>query len=96
MRRMLVKMTIRSSVIILTTLICFVVKTFTDFINIAGAITSVTVAFILPEILYLKVFSKEMSIGEKLGCIFIAVFGICGSTYSVVYSIIKLSDGDYS
>lgn len=96
MKKMIIKMTIRSSVIILTTLICFLVKTFTDFINIAGAITSVTVAFILPEILYLKVFSKEMSVLQKLGCIFIAVFGICGSTYSVVYSIIKLSEGDYS
>ena len=42
------KFTLRSLIIIMTTLLCMVVKTFTDFINIAGALGSVTVAFILP------------------------------------------------
>ena len=42
------KFTLRSIVIVMTTVVCMVVKTFTDFINIAGALGSVTVAFILP------------------------------------------------
>jgi amino acid permease len=42
------RVTLRALIIIMTTLVCMVVKTFTDFINIAGALGSVTVAFILP------------------------------------------------
>ena len=42
------KFTLRSIIIVITTVVCMVVKTFTDFINIAGAVGSVTVAFILP------------------------------------------------
>ncbi len=46
----------------LTTLVCLTVKTFTDFINIAGAVGSVTVAFVLPEVLYLKAFGDRLSL----------------------------------
>ena len=42
------KLALRSAIITATTLICMAVKTFTDFINIAGAIGSATVSFILP------------------------------------------------
>ena len=42
------RVTLRALIIIMTTLLCMTVKTFTDFINIAGALGSVTVAFILP------------------------------------------------
>lgn len=42
------RVTLRALIIIMTTLLCMVVRTFTDFINIAGALGSVTVAFILP------------------------------------------------
>jgi amino acid permease len=83
-------------VIIVTTIIGLVVTTFTDFINIAGAVGSVTVAFILPEILYLKVYGNKMSFGSKLGCVFISIFGILGSIYSIYYSISKMLRGDYS
>lgn len=55
------KFTLRALVIILTTLLCMVVKTFTDFINIAGALGSVTVAFILPQLFYFKVYGNQMS-----------------------------------
>jgi hypothetical protein len=37
------------------------VRTFTDFINIAGAVGSVTVAFVLPELLYLKAFGDKLT-----------------------------------
>ena len=42
------RIVLRSAIIIFTTLICMVIKTFTDFINIAGALGSATVSFVLP------------------------------------------------
>ena len=42
------RVTLRALIIIMTTLLCMIVRTFTDFINIAGALGSVTVAFVLP------------------------------------------------
>lgn len=80
--------------IIFTTIICLTVKTFTDFINIAGAVGSVTVGFVLPELLYLKAFKVTML--EKAGCLFIATFGILGSIYSIYYSVSKMVKGDLS
>ena len=90
------KLAIRSTIILLTTLIGITVRTFTDFINIAGAVGSVTVAFVLPELLYLKAFSHKLSFAKKLGCVFIAVFGIVGSTYSIYYSVRKMMRDDLS
>ena len=58
---MIKRVTLRALIIIMTTLLCMSVKTFTDFINIAGALGSVTVAFVLPQIFYLKVFGGTMS-----------------------------------
>jgi amino acid permease len=89
-------MTLRSIIIVMTTIVCMVVKTFTDFINIAGALGSVTVAFILPQMFYLKTFGSEMSITKKVSCYIIALFGIVGSSYSIYFSIQKLSKGDLS
>jgi amino acid permease len=40
----------------MTTIVCMIVKSFTDFINIAGALGSVTVAFILPQMFYFRVY----------------------------------------
>ncbi|TNV79332.1 hypothetical protein FGO68_gene802 [Halteria grandinella] len=90
------KMIIRSTVIILTTLVGASVKTFTDFINIAGAIGSVTVAFVLPEVLYLREFGDKISTAKRIGCYFIAIFGVIGSTYSIYFSVRKMVQGDFS
>lgn len=96
MRGFLRKIGIRASVIVLTTIICLSVQTFTDYINIAGAIGSVTVAFVIPEMLYLKSFGERVTPLKRAGCYFIAAFGIVGSTYSIYYSIKKLAMGDLS
>ena len=90
------KFSLRSIIIVMTTIVCMVVKTFTDFINIAGALGSVTVAFILPQMFYLKTFGNQVSWKIKISCYLIAVFGIIGSAYSIYYSIQKLSRGDLS
>ena len=84
------RVTLRALIIIMTTLLCMVVKTFTDFINIAGALGSVTVAFVLPQIFYLKVYKDQLSPLMKAGCISIAIFGICGGAYSIYFSLHKL------
>lgn len=55
------RVSLRSLIIVMTTLVCMVVKTFTDFINIAGALGSVTVAFILPQLFYYYTFGSTMS-----------------------------------
>lgn len=86
----LVKLAIRALVIAVTTAVCLFVTTFTDFINISGAIGSVTVAFIIPELLYLKVFRNQMSKVQIAGCIALALFGIGGCTYSLIYSLRKI------
>jgi hypothetical protein len=80
-------MTLRSIIIVMTTIVCMVVKTFTDFINIAGALGSVTVAFILPQIFYIKTYGRLMTLWNKVGCWAIAIFGIVGSSYSIYFSI---------
>lgn len=90
------RVTLRALIIIMTTLLCMMVRTFTDFINIAGALGSVTVAFILPQIFYFKAFGNQLTTAQKVGCISIAVFGVCGGSYSIYYSIQKLASGDYS
>jgi amino acid permease len=90
------KFSLRALIIIMTTIVCMVVKTFTDFINIAGALGSVTVAFILPQMFYFRTYGNELSYWQKLGCYLIATFGICGGTYSIYYSIEKLARGDLS
>jgi amino acid permease len=90
------KFSLRSIIIVMTTIVCMVVKTFTDFINIAGALGSVTVAFILPQMFYLKTYGNELSLKTKVGCYLIALFGTLGSAYSIYYSIHKLSQGDLS
>lgn len=90
------RVTLRALIIIMTTLLCMSVKTFTDFINIAGALGSVTVAFILPQVFYFKTFGDTMSKQVKYGCIMIGVFGLAGGSYSIYYSIEKLARGDLS
>lgn len=87
-------MAIRTLVVAATTAVCLFVTTFTDFVNIAGAIGCVTVAFVLPELLYYKVFKDRMTKLEKFGCWFLAIFGIAGSVYSLIYSIRKIINGE--
>lgn len=50
------RVTLRALIIIMTTLLTMSIKCFTDFINILGALGSVTVAFILPQLFYYRAF----------------------------------------
>ena len=90
------RVTLRALIIIMTTLLCMVVRTFTDFINIAGSLGSMTVAFVLPQIFVMKVFGHSMSAGAKLGCLMIGLFGVFGGSFSIYFSVLKLSKGDLS
>ena len=72
------------------------VKTFTDFINIAGSIGSAAIAFIFPQIFYIKTFKDKIGIKGYALCTFIILFGVIGGSYSIYFSICKLSQGDFS
>jgi len=95
-KRFVKKMTVRITVIMLTSIIAYSVTTFTDFINIAGAIGSVAVGFILPEILYIKVFGDQISTKIKIACVSLSVLGVMGGTYSIIYSLQKMISNDLS
>ena len=88
------RFSLRALIIIMTTIVCLVVKSFTDFINIAGALGSVTVAFILPQMFYFRVYGRKLSLYTRIGCYLIALVGVCGGTYSIYFSIEKLNRGD--
>ena len=90
------KMSQRIAVIMITTVIAYSVTTFTDFINIAGSVGSVSVGFILPEILYLKIFGHKLPFWKKVGCVSISILGLVGGTYSIVYSLQKMARNDLS
>jgi len=71
------------------------VPNFTDFLNISGALGSATIAFIVPELLYLKQFPNA-SVKEKVGCWLLIWFGFFGGLYSIYFSVEKLLRGDYT
>lgn len=93
---LLKRVTIRGVTITVTTLLCMLVPTFTDFINIAGSVGSMTVVFILPQIFFMNVYGQKMSALEKVGCWAIGLFGLFGGSYSIYFSIVKLARKDYT
>ena len=63
---------------------------FTDFLNIAGALGSAMIAFILPSLLYMKEFKGSIRMPVIVLNWAIVVIGAGGGTYSIYYSINKL------
>lgn len=90
------KISARALIIILTTFLCMGVKTFTDFINISGALGAATVSFILPQLFYMREFKNDLALKHRVGCWLILIFGIVGSSYSIYFSVRKLAKGDLS
>ena len=73
-----------------------IIPDFTDFLNIAGSIGSAMIAFILPPLIYMRVFKDELSMSVKVINILIICLGVGGGGYSILYSIDKLANGDTS
>jgi amino acid permease len=70
--------------------VALLIPNFTDFLNIAGAIGSAAIAFILPPFLYMIEFKGQL--GKPLIAInwFIVIFGASGAIYSTYFSVYKM------
>ncbi|CDW86143.1 UNKNOWN [Stylonychia lemnae] len=84
----------RSLIIVTVTGICFIVPNFTDFLNISGSVGATFSSFIIPQLLYMKVFKDRMNIYQKIGCLMLIAFGIFGSACSLTFTINRLVNGD--
>jgi amino acid permease len=81
------KIFVRSIIVWLITGISLLIPNFTDFLNIAGAIGSAMIAFVLPPFLFLKQFKGELSTPIIAFNWFIVAFGAAGAIYSTYFSI---------
>ena len=78
---------VRSIIVWLVTGISLLIPNFTDFLNIAGSVGSTMIAFVLPPLLYMHEFKRELGLPLKIANWAIVVFGILGGGYSVYFSI---------
>lgn len=64
-----------------------------EFMNLIGAISSSTLAFILPPLMYIKVTGiRNISKLTLVFNIFIMLFGAAGGAYSFYVSLVQLID----
>ncbi len=80
-------MLVRSLIVWFITGISLLIPNFTDFLNIAGAIGSAAIAFILPPFLYMIEFKGHLSMSVIIFNWFIVIFGFAGAIYSTYFSI---------
>ena len=74
-------------IIFIVTGIALIIPNFDDFLNIAGSLTAGIIAFILPPLLYNIEFKAEISRFHYWFNFSILIFGIFGSTLSILTSI---------
>ena len=74
----------RSVIIIIITIVSLSIPNFSIFLNLAGSICCSIVAFILPPLLYNIEFRDTMTTTRKYVNYLVMLFGIAGSTLSVV------------
>ena len=84
----------RSIVICSVTGIALLIPDFTTFCDIAGALGAAVVAFILPPLMYNHQFAATITPLRKYGHWALVVFGVCGSTISIVNSILTIIKED--
>lgn len=78
----------RSIIVALCTVISTTIPDFLQFLDVAGAIGSASVCFIMPPIMYMVAFPKKVPKAQKVGLYAMILFGIFGGSYSVVRSLI--------
>lgn len=86
------KVLMRSIVVWIITGVSLMVPDFTDLLNIAGAVGSAMIAFILPPLLYISQFKGKLSKPVIAFNWFIIVLGAAGAIYSLYTSIKKFID----
>ncbi|CDW85168.1 UNKNOWN [Stylonychia lemnae] len=84
----------RALIIITVTGICLIVPNFTDFLNISGSVGATFSCFIIPQLLYMKVFKGSITKYQRVGCWMLIVFGIFGSIFSLSYTFSRIMKGD--
>jgi solute carrier family 36 (proton-coupled amino acid transporter) len=88
------KIITRSIIIWIITGVALVIPNFTDFLNIAGSISSAAIAFILPPLLYMVEFKGELSKPIVIINWLIVAFGVSGAIYSTYFSINQMINPD--
>ena len=71
--------------VVATGLLAMIVPKFGLFINLTGAFACTALAFILPVVMYTKVFKDELSTLKKYFHYFVVVFGtLCGGVSFII------------
>lgn len=81
---------IRGMLVVITSIIAISIPYFSLFVSLVGAVGSSFIAFIVPCILHLKLFSKQMSKKLKFVNWFLIIFGVIASLISATITIIQL------
>lgn len=81
---------IRAVLVILTSIIAISVPYFSLFVSLVGALGSSFIAFIVPCVLHLKLFSNKCSKKQKYINWFLIIFGVIASFISATITIIQL------
>ena len=84
----------RSFIIVCVTGVSLIIPDFTVFLDIAGALGAGVIAFILPPLLYNKEFRHIMPSWKRYTNWVIVLFGVAGSTLSIVSSVQAIINGD--
>jgi len=76
---------LRTMMVVATGLLAMIVPKFGLFINLTGAFACTALAFILPVVMYTKVFKDELSTLKKYFHYFVVVFGtLCGGVSFII------------
>ena len=76
---------VRTLIVISTGILAMVVPKFGLFINLTGAFACTALAFVLPVLMYTKLFKDEMSTLKKYFHYFVVVFGtLCGGVSFII------------
>jgi len=92
-RQKVKRVLVRSIIVWIITGVALLIPNFTDFLNIAGAIGSAAIAFVIPPLLYLTEFKGHVSTQLKALNWFIIAFGVGGAIYSTYFSINEMIKG---
>lgn len=72
-------------------LIAYGIPYFSDFLNLIGGLLSISIQYLIPVIIYLWYFKKEMSLRDKIFNYLVLGLFIPLSFLAVYYSIVQIS-----
>lgn len=81
---------LRVTLVIITVGVANGIPHFGLFLSLVGSVGCSTIAFIIPTILYLKLFSKTITVLHKIGLFSIIFFGLVASVITATVTIIDI------